>query len=287
MSYSIRTLQTDDIQLLKAMDTGIENDYVLRVFDRLTQGPNRMYGLFHDKQLITIGGTSIYAGTYAMLGRIRTDRHYKKKGFASEMMNYMKEEAFRDKKIQWVGANTQEENLPARRVMKKIGLAEYTMLHGALTKDTSMLVSGAVPWSSVTKLQRKKDLIKEVFIKPGAVFPYACYYPFPATADLFQDEDLDWWSFYENTDKSRFLITKPDQKKHHYLHTIYPWSDLTDQKGLWETISRDYKQLAEQTGEETYIWMDLTPEEADILPENHAFELPSPWILHGISKSDN
>ncbi|WP_174616058.1 GNAT family N-acetyltransferase [Virgibacillus ihumii] len=284
MSYAIRVLQGDDLQLLKDMDTGIENDYVIRVFDRLTQKPNRLYGLFLDENLVSVGGISIYAGSYAMLGRIRTDRRYKKKGLASEIMSYMKDEAFRDERIQWVGANTQEENLPARRVMKKIGLTKHTMLYGALTKDTSMLESGAVPWKPITDLERKKKWLDHTFIQPGNVFPYECYYPFPATVELFQDSELHMWTFYENADASRFLITKPDQKKHHYLHAIYPWSDLTDQKGLWETISRDYRQLAKQTGEETYIWMDLTKEEVQTLPADHDFILESPWILHGISR---
>ncbi|GAA0594873.1 hypothetical protein GCM10009001_08750 [Virgibacillus siamensis] len=284
MSYAIRILQANDIQLLKDMDTGIENDYVIRVFDRLTQWPNRMFGLFLDGRLVSVGGISIYAGSYAMLGRIRTDRRYKGKGFASEIMSCMKDEAFRDEKIQWVGANTQEENLPARRVMKKIGLNEYTMLYGTLTKDTSMLESGAMPWKQITNLEQKKKWLHQTFIQPGNVFPYECYYPFPATANLFQDSELHTWTFYENADASRFLITKPDQKKHHYLHAVYPWSDLTDQKGLWETISRDYRHLAEQIGEETYIWMDLTKEEVQTLPADHAFILKSPWILHGVNR---
>ncbi|WP_077324706.1 GNAT family N-acetyltransferase [Virgibacillus siamensis] len=285
MSSTIRLLQDDDKPLVEAMDTGIENDYVLRVFDRLSREPNRIYGLFQDGQLVSIGGISIYANTYAMLGRIRTDRRFKKKGYASEIMSYIKDVAFRDEKIQWVGANTQEENLPARRVMEKIGLSEYTMLHGALTKNTSMLESGAMPWRPVTELERRKKWIHQTFIEPGNVFPYECYYPFPATANLFPDHELRKWTFYENADASRFLITKPDQKKHQYLHVIYPWSDLSDQEGLWETISRDYRQLANQTGEETYIWMDLTKEEAQTLPADHAFILKSPWILYGKNKS--
>ena len=71
------------------------------------------------------------------------------------------------------------------------------------------------------------------------------------------------------------------------MHVVYPWSDFTKQEGLWETISEDYHNLArynENESDETYIWIDLTKEETQMLPDNHEFELPSPWILHGVTR---
>ncbi|MBP1949959.1 GNAT family N-acetyltransferase [Virgibacillus litoralis] len=286
MDKTIRILNSDDFKHLEKMDTGIEDDYIKRIFNRLITGKNRLYGLFLDDQMVSLGGHSIYASRYAMLGRLRTDRRFMGNGFSTELMYHMMSKAFQINGIQWVGANTQEHNTPARRVMERIGLTPYIPQHAAQTKDTTALETGSEPWTPVTDLQRKKDWLKEMYSTPISIFPYECYYSFPVSKDLFQEHDLIKWSFYENQSKTRALITKTDQKKHHYLHAIYPWNDITSQEGLWETIANDYQQLLNQTEEETYIWMDLTKEQANALPINHQFTLPSPWILYGIDKSN-
>ncbi len=286
MQKTIRTLNSDDFQHVEAMNTGIEDDYIKRVFNRLITGNNRLYGLFLADQMVSLGGHSIYASRYVMLGRLRTDRRYMGNGFSTELMNHMMNKAFQINGIKWVGANTQEFNMPARHVLERTGLTPYIQQHAAQTKDTTTLETGSEAWTPVTDLQRKKDWINQMYSKPTSIFPYECYYSFPVSDDLFQEQDLMKWSFYENKLKTRALITKTDQKKHHYLHAIYPWNDITSQEGLWETIANDYQQFRKQTGEETYIWMDLTKEQVNALPPNHQFALPSPWILHGIDKSN-
>ncbi|SDQ94851.1 GNAT family N-acetyltransferase [Virgibacillus salinus] len=286
MDKTIRVLNSNDFKHLEKMNTGIEDDYIKRIFNRLITGKNRLYGLFLDDQMVSLGGYSIYASRYAMLGRLRTDRRFMGKGFSTELMYHMMNKAFQINGIQWVGANTQEHNTPARRVMERIGLTPYIPQHAAQTKDTTALETGSEPWTPVTDLQQKKDWLKEMYSKPTSIFPYECYYSFPVSKNLFQEHDLMKWSFYENRLKTRALITKTDQKKHHYLHAIYPWNDIASQEGLWETIANDYQQLRNQTEEETYIWMDLTKEQVNALPANHKFALPSPWILYGIDKSN-
>ncbi|SFA83478.1 Acetyltransferase (GNAT) domain-containing protein [Lentibacillus halodurans] len=284
MKKTIRVLHSNDYPHLEVMDTGIEFDYIKHIFDRLVTGNNRLYGLFLDGQLVSLSGYSIYAGSYAMLGRLRSDRRFTGNGYSTELVSYVLNQVFQLNNIHWAGANTQEDNGSARRVLEKIGLSAYTTLHGAITKDISLLESGSEPWWPVTDLQRKQEWINRLYIKSASIFPYECYYPFPGSPDLFQDHDLMQWSFYENESGTRFLITKYDQKKHHYLHAVYPWNDIVSQQGLWETIANDYRRLAQQTDDETYIWMDLTKEEAQSLPLSHQFELPSPWILYGIDK---
>ncbi|MFB4169947.1 GNAT family N-acetyltransferase [Virgibacillus sp. JSM 102003] len=286
MQKTIRTINDDDFQHVEAMDTGIEDDYIKRVFNRLITGSNRLYGLFLGDQMVSLGGSSIYASRYVMLGRLRTDRRYIGNGFSTELMTHMMNKAFQINGIKWVGANTQEFNKPARRVMERIGLTPFIPQHAAQTKDTLVLETGSELWTQVTDVQQKREWLNKMYSNSTSIFPYECYYSFPVSKDLFQERDLRKWSFYENNLKTRALITKTDQKKHHYLHAIYPWNDITSQEGLWETISNDYKQLRNQTGEETFIWMDLTKEQVNNLPKNHQFTLPSPWILHGIDKSD-
>ncbi|WP_373895741.1 GNAT family N-acetyltransferase [Virgibacillus sp. CBA3643] len=283
---TIIRLQNDDYPYVQALDTGIKDDYVKHIFDKLVQVSNRLFGLFQDGQLVSIAGYTIYTGSYAMLGRLRSDRRFKGNGFSTSLFSHALNAAFNNHSVKWAGANTQEHNISAQRVIEKNGLSNYVTLHGAITKDTSALETGAKPWNPVTDLQRKRDWVQQTYVKSGQVFPYECYYPFPASMDLFQDDDLEQWAFYENDNQTRVLITKTDQKKNHYLHAVYPWSDIVSQPGLWETISSDYYRLKEITGEDTYIWMDITKEEVQTLPANHQFELPSPWMLYGIDREE-
>ncbi|GAB3793408.1 GNAT family N-acetyltransferase [Virgibacillus kimchii] len=281
MNQVIRQLYEQDLPIVEGMQTGIEDDYVIRIFERLASPPNRLFGLFVDNQLVSMAGYTIYAKHYAMVGRLRSDIRFKGNGYSTKLTSHVFKEASKEKNIVWVGANTQEHNIPAQRVLEKNRLDQHIYLHGAVTEDTSIMETGAEPWQRITSLERKKKWLEETYIKSGQPFPFECYYPFPGSRYLFHDKDIAQWNFYENEDRSRFLITKTDQKKHHYLHAVYPWDDITSQKGLWETISRDYRDFAAQNEEETYIWMDLTKEEAKQLPAGHAFELPDPWILFG------
>jgi hypothetical protein len=281
MKTFIRQLDQKDLAIVESMQTGMEDDYVIRIFDRLSSPPHRLFGSFVDDKLVSMAGYTIFANHYAMIGRLRSDIRFKGNGHATKLASHVINEACKEKNIVWVGANTQEQNTPARRVLEKNRLDQLIKLHGAITKDISMLETGAEPWNRITSLERKKFWLKEIYMKSGRPFPYECYYPFPGSEYLFRDEDIKHWNFYENEKQTRFLITKTDQKKHHYLHAVYPWGDFTSQKGLWETISRDYRNFTAQNEEETYIWMDFTKEEAQLLPKDHTFELPDPWILYG------
>ncbi len=169
-------LTSEDFPYLEAMDTGIEDDYVMRIFHRLTTENHRLYGLFIDNEMVSMGGYTIFAGRYAMLGRLRSDRRFRGNNFATQLISYIMNEAFQVNGIQWVGANTQEYNIPARRVVEKLQLNPYVMLHGAVTKDTSALETGAKSWNFIDSIERKKYWLKEVFLKSSSIFPYECYY---------------------------------------------------------------------------------------------------------------
>lgn len=287
MKKKIRLLHSNDYPYFEAMDTSLEDDYVGRIFQRLTTGNHRLYGLFIDDQMVSMGGYSVFNRHYAMLGRLRSDRKYRGNDLATELTAHIMNEAFNVSEIQWVGANTQEENKAARRVIEKLGLTPLTTLYGAVTKETSSLELGAKRWNQVNSLERKKRWLKQVYIESKSIFPYECYYSFPASDPLFKEDEIEKWSFYENSDQTRVLITKYDQKKHHYLHAVYPWDDVMSQQGLWETISNDYRKLKRQTEGDTYIWIDLTKKAVQSLPLAHTFELPSPWVLYGVTKAQS
>lgn len=281
MEKSIRVLTKDDLPKLKAMETGIEDDYVIRVFDRISSGNNKLFGLFTEDQLVSVGGLTVFADQYVMLGRMRSDLRFRGNDLSTTLMSTVLKEAFNLPGIKWVGANTQEENLPAQRVLKKIGLAERHLSYGATAEGVTDLENGGAVWHRQDNLERKKQWLHQLFVESSAVFPYECYYPFPALDGMFEDSQIAKWNFFENPAGDRVLITKADMKKYHYLQAIYPYDDLMDQPGLWETISVARGGLAESLNTDTQVWMDLTKKQAANLPDNHTFELPSPWMLFG------
>ncbi|NJP37410.1 GNAT family N-acetyltransferase [Alkalicoccus luteus] len=280
--YSIRTLTGEDIDLYRSMDTGIEDDYVARIFYRLTGGRSEMYGLFTDDRLISTAGYTVFAGRYAMLGRLRSDRRYRGRSFATTLMSHVKEEALAQPHIHWVGGNTEEQNTPARKVLANIGLNQQATLQIAAADDVSRLANGYTPWQQITDGERKRSWLRETFLEAGGVFPYECYYPFPATDALFSHENLNTWRFYENDAGTRYMLTKIDTKDRSYLHVVYPWNDYNDQPGLWETIASAHVQSEQQLQEPLQVWLDI--QEADALPAGHPFELRSRWTLYGHMK---
>lgn len=281
MERSIRQLNLDDLHYLEAMETGMEDDYLLRVYSRICSGSSRLYGLFQDGRLASVGGYTIFADQYIMLGRMRSDLRFRGNNLSTQLMAHIMEQAFMLPAVQWIGANTQQENAPARRVMDKLGLTEVTSLYSAISTDASPLKTGGAVWREIMELSQKKEWVDRLYIKTGAVFPYECYYTFPASAALFSDAMLAQWSFFENHNKDRVLIAKKDYKRDYYLHTVYPWEDLMEQPGFWETISMAQDRLSEKVKTQALLWMDLSPGQVSMLPGHHPFDLPSPWLLYG------
>src|SRR5690625_378893 len=149
LEYTIRRLNADDQPLVNEMDTGIQDDYVLHVFEFLMH-EDVLYGLSINNPLAILGGYSIYGDAYAMLGRLSSDRRFRGQDSGSKLMLHVIDEAFQDERIHWIGANTQEDNLPARRVLTKLGLVPLETLAGAMTKNATMLESGAETGKDMT-----------------------------------------------------------------------------------------------------------------------------------------
>ncbi|RFA34928.1 hypothetical protein CAI16_09995 [Virgibacillus dokdonensis] len=282
----IRKLQPEDEALFRNMNTGIEDDYVANIFSHLTTGNHRLFGLFLGPDLASVGGYSLFANRFAMLGRVRSHQSYKGKNLSTELMNFVLYEAFHNPSIQWVGANTQENNTPARRVLEKLGLRPRIALYNALAEHVySLATHKENNWQPVLGVSKKIALLDKYYIKPAGIIPYECYYPLPASLDLITVDQLHNWDFYENKAATRFLILKEDQKKHQYLHIVYPWKDFMNQPGFWETVNPAYERLKAETNADTYIWLDLTKEETASLPNSHPFYLRSPWVLYEIERN--
>ncbi|TFB24309.1 GNAT family N-acetyltransferase [Filobacillus milosensis] len=281
-TIQIRPLTIDDYDILKDMHTGIEDDYVVRIFERLvTSEEHKIFGLFDDGQLVSVSGYTIFADHYAMLGRWRSDLRYQGKGYATKIVQYIMDELKQNEQIKWIGANTQRTNFPALRVLEKLKLPMLKALHASTLIDSNNLnYASGEKWEAVTSLEEKRSIVQQIENDPDVIFPYQCYYPFPASPTLFKDEEIKDWYFFRNPENNRFVIMNFDQKKYSYMHVIYLWDDVFEQPGLWETILETYKEFQQNYGDDTKIWIDLTDESRQKTNED-AFEFQDAWILHG------
>ncbi|GEL76599.1 GNAT family N-acetyltransferase [Tenuibacillus multivorans] len=279
-TIQIRQLRLEDHDLVKSMQTGIEDDYIVRVFERLIRN-DVIYGLFNDDQLVSTAGYSLYANQYAMLGRLRSDNRYKGKGYATQLIEFIIEQLQHENHIKWIGANTQRHNFPALRVLNKLNLPQLKALHGStLVKPEVLNYTPGEKWTPIETLEGKREVLSSIEHNPDVIFPYECYYPFPSHPNLFKDDEIKDWYFFKNPNNNRFIIINFDQKKHQYAHVVYLWDDVFTQPGLWETILDTHKEFQKTYGDDTYVWIDLTDESRKDACEE-AFQIQDPWILHG------
>lgn len=281
MTEYIRQLTKEDYHLYIKMENNLKEDYILSLFGQLTERPHTLFGLFNDETLIATAGYTVYAENYAMIGRFRADSRYQGKGYGTKILSHALEQAKCHPNIKWVGGNTERHNKAALTVLKKLGLPAVITLFPAQTKDVSALTKNGERWKEITSLDRKKEWINQTYLNivfEKNIFPYKTYYPFPASSSLFTGW-LKEVQFFENQDRSRYLIIWKETADEDYLHVVYPWIDFVAQDGFFETL--DYK-LKTAYKEDRTLWIDLTEEEVKILPAGHSFRLPSPWVLHGM-----
>ncbi|KHE67042.1 GNAT family N-acetyltransferase, partial [Halobacillus sp. BBL2006] len=236
---NVRPLSIEDRSALECMDTGIQDDYVIRIFENLVESDNHeLFGLFQNSKMLAIGGYSLFGGSnFAMLGRLRSDRRYLKKGNATELLKPIVDQLWKHPEVDWIGANTHLGNIPARRVLEKLGIRQGPVIHYLILHQPELL-TGNTPgniWTHVVDIEKKRELLLSLQPTPE-VFPYECYYPLPYNASLFTKEYLKDSTFYVKPDNSRFVIIKNDTKKHQYSHVKYFWDDHYQQPGFFATL---------------------------------------------------
>ncbi|MBB6453556.1 hypothetical protein HNQ94_002005 [Salirhabdus euzebyi] len=277
----MRKLTKADYSKLTAMDTGIEDDYVVRIFDNLLESKEHaLYGLFDDEKMLTIAGYSIFANHFAMLGRLRSDRRYLARGNATTLLLKMIEDLKADPNIFWIGANTEVHNGPARRVLTKIGLPADPPSYPVKLQESMKIQGKPGPlWQAINEREEKRKLLLSLQENALRMFPYECYYPFPFHESLFSNDYLDESTFYANDDKSRFFMMKEDQKGNLYAHMAYFWNDHFEQPGLWDTVN----QALESSFTEHQLWIDVSKQAYPVFAQQEEiFDIQKPWMLHGI-----
>ncbi|MER2063295.1 MAG: GNAT family N-acetyltransferase [Alkalibacterium sp.] len=286
MNEEIRRLTAEDVSYYRNMQTGLSEDYMLWAFHRISEGANYLYGLFIDEQLVALSGFTLFKKHFAMLGRLRTDERYRKNGYGTRIVQYSLEQALTHPEVTWIGANTEQHNKASQAVLRKIGIPPVKLLYAAQAESLNDLIkSDDIRWKEVIDKTKKTNWLKRTYLNPSfdkKIFPLEAYYPFPASEELFEGS-LDDWRFYENEDGSRYVIVWEEYKGTNYLHVVYPWHDFMEQPGLFKTIQLEL-EAAQENNSKTKVWWDLSETEAALLPTAHPFDLPSPWILHGLSK---
>ncbi|SDK06048.1 GNAT family N-acetyltransferase [Sediminibacillus albus] len=275
----IRRLNMEDWDTVKQMKTNIEDDYVVNIFPDLVSSSSQvLYGMFSDNQLLAIAGYSVFPGGLAMLGRLRSDSRFLSKGHATELLGYIITELKKQPDIIWVGANTNEQNQPARRVLEKLQLSIVTKLHSLPVAHPEFIngTAGSL-WAPVDSRKEKRALLESLTENAINSFPYECYYPLPLTQQLITDEYLDSSAFYQNHDGSRFLSIKTDRKREWYGQVKYFWNDHFEQPGFWETAFH----YAKKSPVDPKIWMDFSEVGFSNIPDKRAFTVADAWVLYG------
>lgn len=280
MERWMRQLHVDDLDVYKSMPTGIEDDYIARFYERISSQNNKLFGLFEGDDLIATAGYTLFAGRYAMLGRLRTSQYVRGKNVGTDVLVRVLELAKKDPAVKWIGANTEEYNGPAMRVLEKINAYPILPQHAAIAFDVTGLGEAGASWNEIFDLEEKKAWLNATYVRSQKPFPLQCYYPFPATPELFDDDLLREWRFFENHDASRYIILKKDMKKYHYQQVVYPWDDYFEQPGLWETVREGQALHQEEVADDVYVWLDLPKEHAHKLPQDHPFNTSQIWVLH-------
>ncbi|MFD1067264.1 GNAT family N-acetyltransferase [Oceanobacillus locisalsi] len=248
---------------------------------------NTLFGLFIDNRLVCTAGYTTFGSANAMLGRLRTDIRYQGQGYSKQLTQYVRNQAFQAQALEWLGANTQKNNIPAQQVLNSSYFEKQTLLYGCTAQSIDNLLRAGNVWPKTTQLKEKQNLLHTYHVNKHTFFPIECYYPFPSTSTLFQEEakQIEDWRFFQEGDLPP-LVTKTDTKKEAYLHAVYPYEDLFQRPGLWETIVQAQKDLQNQCPDETvHVWMDIPASIIHQLPEDHPFELDSPWLLYGMDRN--
>ncbi len=275
---NIRKLDRKDLDNLKQMDTGIEDDYVIRIFPRLIESKeHEIFGLFQEGTLMSVAGYTTFADKFAMLGRMRSDRRYTGKGYSTEVMTHIAERLSKDPDIEWIGANTQTHNYPAQRVIERSGMRPGPVHYYAILKSKAVYPGATGPiWNRINELHEKRKLLSRLTSNALEVFPYECYYPLPFDKNLFTDDYLDECTFYVSPSEDRFVIFRNDQKGSLHTHVKYFWNDHYEQPGFFETVYHNWDENPEAAG----AWFDFSETGFKNIPDPSIFEVQKPWRLY-------
>lgn len=274
----IRRLSVHDFEAVKQMHTGIEEDYVLHIFPESVHN-EVTYGAFVEDQLVSMAAFTVFAGRYAVLGRLRTDLRFRGRGLVTQLLEELCGKIDDDLNLAWVGLATRADNFPVHQIAAKLQMNRLSTFYSCTLNEAGQTVlHKELPahfneWTEVTDHAQKQTLLNNLLIqdKQLNVFVYECYYPLPFESPLWSEEYLQNCKCLKNNE--RFVLLMPDEKGSSYLHMKYFWDDSFSQPGLWQAALTE----ANKTGRK--LWIDL-PETQNFEQTTAPFERAA-WMCFG------
>ncbi|HEX7064849.1 MAG TPA: GNAT family N-acetyltransferase [Bacillales bacterium] len=278
-TIQMRRLTPDDFEAFKQMQTGIENDYIARIFPYSVK-EEATYGVFIGDQLVSLAAYTIFAGRYAVLGRLRTDLRFRGRGLATQLLAKLcRELDNRHPEIVWIGLATELSNHPVQHIAHRLGMKRLSAYYSCVLENSweemKGLVHGAAEeWEAVIGHNEKYELLKSVGFKdnPLHIFPYECYYSLPYEEALWSENYLSGCSFWRRG--ADFFALMEDTKGSPYLHVKYFGENSFAQPGLWARI------ITEARKTDRSIWVDL-PYQKGLPEETASFSSRVPWTCYG------
>lgn len=263
------------------METGLKEDYVLRILPQLIEN-EPVYGAYRNDELVAIAGYTLFANSFAILGRLRTAMAYRGNGIATQLLQKVMKIAIEKHSIDWIGLTTLDDNLPVHHIAKNLGMAHMTSYYSCTLRPQKLNKKETDDhnWKIVSGLEKKRWYINK-FLPTATenvlgMFPYEAYYPIIQSQKLITDKYLERCYMFINTDKHKFILLMPDHKDKPYFHVKYFWDDFFDHELLIEQL---YLLACHH---QRYLWIDLAESTYQKRPKEF-FDNVSKWRLYGKS----
>lgn len=274
---SIRRLTIKDFSLYQHIQTGMDNDYMLSVFDRLVTPPaNYLYGLFHDDVLLSVAGYTHFPGGNVMLGRLRSDKRFRQLGYPTQLLHYLVDTVKQDPNVKFIGGYTHIDNTPAKKILTKLGMKHIDTYHSFPAVNLKPLITDQMLWDEITDNQKKRQALQTLIKQGVASFPYEAYYPFPLTASLIPAEKLRAMRLFQSPLTGYFLFVDNDYKGEALLNIRYVHDDIFTTPGLFYTIDQLLKHESDRLP-----WFNFSKTQYHKLTHKDCFRLEPGWELHG------
>ncbi|GEM05753.1 hypothetical protein HMI01_27410 [Halolactibacillus miurensis] len=276
---TIRPLTTTDFTLYQQMETGVENDYMLHVYDRLITPPNNyLYGLFKDKILVTVAGYTYFPGGNVMLGRLRSDLRFRKLGYPTQLLHFLVDIIKQDPDVCFIGGYTHIENWPAKKILAHLGLTFIDKYHNFPAINLGpFIVDKTLIWDEVITHSEKRAALQTLMNENIASFVYEAYYPFPFSSCLISDDKFSAMRIFQSPLTQRYLFVDDDYKGEKLLNIRYVHEDIFTTPGLFHTIAELLKHEPDRLP-----WFNFSKTQYSELKHKDCFRLEEGWELHGV-----
>lgn len=276
---TIRLLKFEDLKIYKKMQTGVKKDYMLDVFKRLTTTKeNRLFGYFVDDTLVAVAGYTYFPGGNVMLGRLRSDHRYRKQGYPTKLLTALVKRLSSDITVRFIGGYTHISNIPAKKIMSRLGFEFIDTHHSFSCTDLSpFLSSEALVWDELMTMDKKKASLSQLSNTDLTSFTYEAYNPFPYSETLIPEEKLAQMRIFQSPQTKECLYIDHDFKGEDLLVIRYFSNDLFQTTGLFDTVHYALN------GERRLPWFDFSPVQFNHMIHQEAFQIEEGWELHGVT----